>query len=76
MTRTVVFNFSDDFKFPERFSDEACSGCDLKTYDGEGGDMCFLTQEGDYPRLPSKIQCPFFGGKMSVILDEKETAGS
>ena len=43
MRRTVIFEFRDDFKFPKRFSDEGCRGCDLKTYDGEGSDMCFLT---------------------------------
>lgn len=66
MKKTVVFEFPDDFKFPKRFTDEGCKGCPLKTEDGQGDVMCFITEEGDYPLLPSKLECPFYDGAESV----------
>lgn len=66
MKKTVVFEFPDDFEFPERFLEEKCMGCPLYESDGEGGEMCFITGEGDYPLSPSKKKCPFFDGDDSV----------
>lgn len=70
MKKTVVFEFQDDFKFPEKFLEEKCCGCPLCASDGEGGEMCFITGEGDYPLLPSKKKCPFYGGVDTINYDE------
>lgn len=55
MKRTVIFNFPDDFEFPEEFNHEHCEQCPFYLVDDELEELdCCFAIAGDYA-------CPFYG---------------
>lgn len=70
MKKTVIFEFQDDFQFPEFFEDMGkarCLKCPLYCRDDEGDEWCFL--QGYEDRAPC-MKCPFYGGADTVNYDE------
>ena len=80
MEKKVIFNFPDDFKFPERWGNRKCTGCPFDTsIDDEP--LCFLTGDCEYgpckfDRTTGKIvylphpKCPFYNGADTVNYDD------
>jgi hypothetical protein len=57
--KTILLEFPDDFKFPERFNAEKCQKCPLCGLDDTEIRWCAVT--GDRERSNRTfIQCPFF----------------
>lgn len=81
MKKTVVFEFKDDFKFPEKYSCGNCTGCPFDTIAGDDEPTCFLTgdceigkeewdkERGRFIYLPHP-QCPFYGGADHVSYND------
>lgn len=78
MKKTVVFEFPDDFKFPEKCGDK-CSACPFCFVD-DCEKMCFITRDSpfDFLRMgyltgkikhPAHPDCPFYGGSDTVSYD-------
>lgn len=66
MKKTVVFDFSDDFVFPEHFEniDQArCTDCPLFCRCDEGDEWCFLI---GYCETTENSNCPFYGGENTI----------
>lgn len=65
MEKTVVFEFQDDFEFPEKFTEKKCNAifrCPFYQYDDYGCfSHCFLI--GDYD------PCPFYDGADITVYD-------
>ncbi len=66
MKKTVIYEFPDDFKFPEHWGSAACGGC---PFDAPVNDepFCLLTGDDDYEIKHPK--CPFFDGAETVNCD-------
>lgn len=64
MKKTVVFEFPDDFKFPEHFDSvyAGCPECPLFCRDDEGDEWCFLIGYTG----PMNGACPFYSGKETI----------
>lgn len=71
MKKAVIFDFPEDFLFPENFNEETCIRCPLCTFNAIEEMACFLTGE----TYPSIILCPFCGGSEAIIYDETQEAG-
>lgn len=63
MKRCVIFDFQEDFKFPEQYGDNVCEECPLNCYDDMDA-YCFVT--GDSPWKTEHEQCPFYSGSVYV----------
>lgn len=67
MKKTVVFEFPDNFEFPQYPDDKACFRCPLLCGDTYELDQhCFVT--GCYTDEKEKDPCPFYGGADTVNL--------
>lgn len=59
MKKTVVFDFPEDFQFPDRFENvdlARCTECPLFCRDDEGDEWCFLL---GYSETTYESRCPF-----------------
>lgn len=78
--KTVIFEFPNDFRFPEKWGFPQCDGCPFDiSMDDEP--LCFLTGDSDcwpsvydkskggFVRLPHP-NCPFYGGADTVNYDD------
>lgn len=79
MKKTVVFEFPDDFQFPEKCGDK-CSGCPFCVVD-DCENMCSITGDSPFGILrlehlkgkikhPAHPDCPFYDGSDTVNYDE------
>ena len=79
MKKTVIFEFSDDFQFTEKWDRKKCAECPfdismddeplcLLTGDSEHGPAMYDKGKGRIVHLPHP-QCPFYGGAETVSCD-------
>lgn len=70
MKKNVIFEFPDDFEFPEKFSEYGgCKNCPFfQMHDWD--EWCFLTGDGDDTKGEERKHCPFYGGADTVNFDE------
>ena len=62
MKKTVVFEFPDDFQFPEHFEEinpARCRICPLHCNDEGRSEWCLLTGDNDGTPISDRVKCPF-----------------
>lgn len=68
MKKTVIFDFPDNFEFPEHFEEMKpcrCVKCPFYCNDNYG-EECFLTGDNDGTPVYDRVKCPFYDGEDTV----------